>query len=37
MAGCAEDPAVTAGGHIAAGAGIGLLDGAGGEDPLLLD
>ena len=28
---------MTAGGHIAAGPGIGLLDGASGEDPLLLD
>ena len=37
MAGCTEDAAVTAGRHIAARPRIGLLDGAGGEDALLLD
>ena len=37
MAGCAKDTAMSAGRHIAAGPGVGLLHGAGGENPLLLD
>ncbi len=37
MAGSAEDAAVSAGCHIAAGPGIGFLDGASGEDALFLD
>jgi hypothetical protein len=35
MAGRTQDPVVLAGCHIAAQTRIGLLDGAGGEDPLL--
>src|SRR5271166_740508 len=37
MAGGTQDPAVSAGCHIAARSRIGLLDGGGGEDALFLD
>ena len=37
MAGCPEDPAMTASRHITAGPCVGFLDRAGSEHPLLLD